>query len=278
MEYVGYTDSINRLAVRNPLAWFVTMAFAISWSIWAPLIVPVDLPGSVPWLLYYAGVIGPAAAAFLLAGARDAVTRQALRHRLLRWRVRFRWYAIAMLLPLASHGLALVAALLVSGDNSWQPVLRPPSAIVRVVLLLILLVPFEEIGWRGYALPVLQHRYTPLTSSVIVAFIWALWHLPLAWAVVGYQQTDRPWAYMLRFTISIVPISCLATWLFNRTGESVPIVSLFHIAVNVADYVVVSPEGIGEAVLWSTTLLNVAFAGVAWRYDRTMGRDGRGGA
>jgi membrane protease YdiL (CAAX protease family) len=37
----------------------------------------------------------------------------------------------------------------------------------------------EESGWRGFALPRLQRRFDPVTSSLLLGFLWANWHLPL---------------------------------------------------------------------------------------------------
>ena len=130
---------------------------------------------------------------------------------------------------------------------------------------MLLLVPFEEIGWRGYALPQLERRFSPLIASLIVAGIWALWHLPLAWATVGYQRSDEPWRYMAWFTLTIVPISCVMTWLFHRAGESVIVVSLLHAAINLADFVLVLPSRSGEMALLATSAVTVLVVGVLWR-------------
>jgi membrane protease YdiL (CAAX protease family) len=37
----------------------------------------------------------------------------------------------------------------------------------------------EEPGWRGFLLPRLQDRFSPLVASLLVWFPWALWHAPL---------------------------------------------------------------------------------------------------
>jgi membrane protease YdiL (CAAX protease family) len=243
---------------RFPIASFTIIAFVISWGIWLPLLIGSALPPRTALALYYAGVIGPTAAAFLCWGGAP------LLNRIRRWRVPAVWYAAAITLPFLIRGVAVAA------EAGWRIELRPLESVARTLALMVLLVPFEEIGWRGYLLPIMQRRYSPLAASLAVGVIWALWHAPLAWAEVGYQQSDQPWSYMLWFTASILPISCLATWIFNGSGESVPAVTLFHIAVNLADFVVVLPGASGESVLLSTLIITALVAGViVWR-DRNF--------
>ncbi len=242
---------------RAPIATFVIVAFVISWALWSPLLL-----GRQSWFLYYAGVIGPAAAAFLCAASPFELSRG-----LVRWRVALVWYAAAILLPFAIRAIAV--AIVLRGDVA-RIAFRPSEAIVRIVLLMLLLVPFEEIGWRGYALPLLQQRFTPLASSLILGAIWAAWHLPLAWASVGFQRSGAPWSYMLGFFVTILPVSCLATWLFNGTGGSLLLVTLFHIAVNLADFVLVLPSRAGEAVLYMSSAIGAIVVGVAFRRYSTF--------
>jgi membrane protease YdiL (CAAX protease family) len=226
---------------------FVALAFGISWLIWSPL-----LAGRESLILYYAGVIGPAIAAFFCA------PREVLIRRITRWRVPLVWYAVAIALPFAIRFLA---------DPS-PPLFRPPDTIARVTLLMIVLVPFEEIGWRGFALPTLQQRYSPLVASLIVGVIWGLWHLPLAWATIGHQQSENPSRYMIRFIVTILPLSCLATWLFNRSGESIAVASLFHIAINMADFIVVVDERAGGRILWTTTAIATVVTVILYSFPR----------
>jgi CAAX protease family protein len=261
---------VTQVVARAPIASFVVVAYAISWGIWAPLVFgPARLSGPVAWAIYYSGVIGPAAAAFVCAALGSCVTPAALLRRLTRWRVPFAWYATAVLLPFAIRGVAVAGVALFEGA-SWRMAVRPAETIGRIAVLMVLLVPFEEIGWRGYVLPLLQRQYTPLVSSIILGGIWALWHLPLAWASVGHQRSDEPWRYMACFVATIIPVSCLVTWLFNRTGESVLLVSLLHIAINMADFVLVLPPRAGELILLAGSLVTALVVAAAWRRD---GRD-----
>lgn len=262
---------MTQLVARAPIRSFLIIAFAISWGIWTPLVLgAAGLSPTVAWAIYYAGVIGPAAAAFVCAALGSPVTPVALFLRLTRWKVSFAWYAAAVLLPFAIRGVAIATVALLT-DASWRVAVRPAEAIGRIVVLMILLVPFEEIGWRGYVLPLLQRQHTPLASSIILGGIWALWHLPLAWASVGYQRSHEPWRYMAYFAATIIPISCLITWLFNRTGESVLLVSLLHAAINVADFVLVLPSRIGEPILLVGSLITALVVAAVWRRDNRNG-------
>ncbi|RPH92712.1 MAG: CPBP family intramembrane metalloprotease, partial [Lysobacterales bacterium] len=36
----------------------------------------------------------------------------------------------------------------------------------------------EELGWRGFAMPLLQQQYTPLVAAVILGILWWAWHFP----------------------------------------------------------------------------------------------------
>lgn len=259
-----YTCAVTEVVARAPIGSFLVVSFAISWGVWAPLVLGSPGPsGSVAWVIYYSGVIGPAAAAFLCAVLGSEVTPAALLRRLTRWRVSLVWYATAVLLPFVIRGVAVAGVVLFEGA-SWRMTVRPADTIGRIVVLMILLVPFEEIGWRGYVLPLLQRQYTPLMSSIILGVIWGLWHLPLAWASVGYQRSNEPWRSMVYFVATIIPVSCLATWLFNRTGESVLIVSLLHIAINMADFVLVLPSRIGELILVAASLVTAFVVAAAW--------------
>ena len=54
---------------------------------------------------------------------------------------------------------------------------------------------FEEPGWRGFALPRMEARFGPLRGSVLLALLWAGWHLPLFW-YPGWT-TAPAWIYVL---------------------------------------------------------------------------------
>lgn len=166
---------------------------------------------------------------------------RSLAAKLTRWRVAPTYYAFALLIfPI----VALAGALLAGGLG--QPVYPPTSsghdwqvwlpALASSFLLTVLFtggVP-EELGWRGFLLPELQKRFTPLTASLIIGPVWTFWHLPL------YLTGPRPLAALVPFLVLVTLLSILYTWLYNRSGGSVLLVVLLHAAFN--NYLVVAPR------------------------------------
>ena len=43
----------------------------------------------------------------------------------------------------------------------------------------------EELGWRGYLLPKIGEKLSPLSASVFTGVIWGLWHAPII--AMGYN-------------------------------------------------------------------------------------------
>ena len=86
----------------------------------------------------------------------------------------------------------------------------------------------EEPGWRGFALPRLQVLYNPIVASIILGFLWQLWHIPLYFT--GFYPFDT-WAIASRF-IWFLPGVIVYTWLYNRSGGHLLIAVLFHASID----------------------------------------------
>nr|WP_246315642.1 CPBP family intramembrane glutamic endopeptidase [Kineococcus aurantiacus] len=146
-----------------------------------------------------------------------------------RWRVPGRWYALALLgVPL----LVLASGLPLSGG-----VVQAPAPLVLAALVPGLVVQVfttglaEEPGWRDFALPRLQERFGPTGAVAVLGPLWALWHLPLFLSDWG-GYPGSPWTQVLWFTGFCVTFNVVVAWVFNRTGESLPVVTLLHVGVN----------------------------------------------
>lgn len=89
----------------------------------------------------------------------------------------------------------------------------------------------EESGWRGFAQPRLQARYSVIVASVIVGIVWALWHLPYD-LVPDNGGQSLAWFLEYRLFWRVV-MAVILTWLYNRTNGSLLAPALFHPAMNV---------------------------------------------
>lgn len=87
----------------------------------------------------------------------------------------------------------------------------------------------EEFGWRGYALPVLLKKYNPTAASVVLGFIWALWHFPID---ITNHDLAGPLAVVFRI-IWTLPLTVIFTWFFLKTNGSILIALFLHTSVNI---------------------------------------------
>ena len=86
----------------------------------------------------------------------------------------------------------------------------------------------EEPGWRGFALPRLLLKFNPIVASIILGFIWSLWHAPLHFN--GFYQAGFA-AFLTRFLWNI-PLTIFFTWLYMKTKGSLLHVTLLHTSIN----------------------------------------------
>lgn len=216
------------------LAAFFAIACALSWLDWGLVIasgrgwIPVRVPLN-PW-----GSFGPAAAAVIVSAV--AAGRAGLRELfapLLRWRFGLLRWGVALLGPAAL--VALSVGLHAAAGGRVLPV--APVDAGQIVLLGIVLLfvggPVgEEIGWRGYALPGLLERMGPVAASLVLAGMWAVWHLPLFWLPGAAQEGSS----IPLFVAMVAACSILTTWVYLATSRSLLAAVLFHHSINLSTY------------------------------------------
>ena len=232
---------------RLPL--FFVLAFAISWLVW-----PLTLlnPNSSP-LIPFGPAVAAAITAFLAGGKAELL--QLLRQ-LARWRVAGRWYLAALGLPCL---LVTVATGLTVSGGAPAPELGPNPGWFMLLgsfaFTLVTVGLFEELGWRGYALPLLQQNRPALSAALLLGLVWAAWHLP---ELLSDPTGQRP---ALPFLLMVPAQSVLLAWLYNSSG-SVPVCMVFHAAFNTSG-ALLFPALLGPDYLtlwWTVALLHVLAA------------------
>lgn len=233
--------AFRAFVARRPIASFFTLAIALSWLAWIPYVLSDNGLGIVhfgfpPVLgttqilgMLPGAYLGPIFSAFLVTALAEG--RPGLRAwvgRLLRWRVNWRWYALA---------LFAVPVVLTLSSLPFAGAFRVPAASLILVWVLGFVLQVlttglaEEPGWRDFALPHLQPKYGPLRGTLILGPLWGVWHLPLFFTEWGHWPDVTVWS-VLEFVATAIAISFVMTWVFNRSGESLPIALLLHAGIN----------------------------------------------
>ena len=143
---------------RHPLIGYFALAYAISWPLWLLSRLAEGTTGTV---LIVIGGFGPMLAAAIMIRYTGGSLSEWLRAAI-RWRVRVRYYAYALGLPLlimAAMNLGL-AALGEQPELSMLPE-RIPAYLQTFLLTLVIFGGQEEPGWRGFALPRLELAALP---------------------------------------------------------------------------------------------------------------------
>lgn len=252
---------------KHPLLWFYVLAFGISWLGWVPVavgshgIAPFDRPEFQFLLILPA--LGPALAALIVTWASLGRERAGdLFKALIQWRVGWFWILVAVFGPL----VLLAAGRALTGLFGFPVTSAAPQGdliplAVSALVMSLFSNPWEEVGWRGFALPRLQKRYTALSSTLVVGGLWGLWHLPLFFWI-GNPFSEHPF---LPWFIGTVASAFLYTWIYNSTRGSLFPVTLFHIALNTWGVVIFGVSVIALAIVevLAALVILMAFGGAS---------------
>jgi membrane protease YdiL (CAAX protease family) len=226
---------------RRPLTWFFSLTFLLSWIAWIPYVLSEDglgllhfgfpvILGTTQLLGVLPGAyLGPILSAFVVTAVADG--RGGLRQwtgRLTKWKVSWRWYVGVLLSVPAVLTLTTVA---VTHHNPVTPSIAVLVAYLPGLILQMLTTGIaEEPGWRDFALPRLQRRFGALRGTLILGPLWSAWHLPLFLTQWGGPHVTP--LMPVEFICTCIAFSFVMTWVFNRTGESLPLAMLLHTSVN----------------------------------------------
>lgn len=220
---------------------FFVLTFVISWSSW--LLAYLSGDGPLAMALFLFGGFGPMMSAAIITRYTGGSVKE-WAWQIVRWRVPARFYLYALGLPAAIWTVINIELALFS--DKFDVALLPQRLLASVGTFLVVLTVgggFEEPGWRGFALGRLQQRLSPVRATLLLGFVWGLWHIPV------YGPLAFPFITMLAF---------FYTYLYNKTG-SVLLVILLHASFTPAsDNLALVPRGvhgINDVVIFGTVLL-----------------------
>ncbi len=101
----------------------------------------------------------------------------------------------------------------------------------------------EEFGFRGYALDKLLVRFGYVRASLILGFIWAIWHLPWYFTPgqVQYELFQSSLLDAFMFIPATVLLSFVVSFVYLNTGRSILAGSLVHMMANLITSQILSP-------------------------------------
>ncbi len=263
---------MRALVRRHRIASFLAVTYAISWAAWLGLASAhrVIGPGLSPG--YLLGLVGPLVGAVAITAIADG--RRGLRDlgaRMIRVRVGVRFWAIALGVPvaiyaatyvvLAAYSMFLLAPVTLPTWASVGQLDGFPMVNAAALLVLVLVINGfgEETGWRGFLLPELQRRHSPLAAALLVTAAWAPWHVPAF--LINETYRHMPVAMIPMFFLGLVAGSIFLTWLYNRGRCSIALVAGFHAMFNLTSASVGARGPI--ATMESTAIMMLAAALVA---------------
>jgi hypothetical protein len=247
---------------QKRLALFCATTFGFSWIYWL-----LVLASARHWIEYRVpltplGAFGPAIGALVTAAAMGGrLEFGRLCRRFGTHGITWRGLALALVAWPVLVAISIGGASFAGAPLSPAPQLSLAFVLLSFIEILIFTSVGEELGWRGYALPILLDRTSPVVASIIVGSVWALWHLPLIW-IPGTAQAAIPFGY---FALAVLASSFVYTAVFQLTKPSIIAVMLLHTMEDASLSIAQAgwPQATDGGVFWFTYLGILVLTGTA---------------
>lgn len=223
---------------KNTIYRFLLIAFLLPYAAWGIVLLAQELGWfqygtTISVLLVTFGANCPAIAAYLALkkSAPNFKLKQYLKDAF-GFKQKVSYYAITLLfvviffgVPALMGGIATQLAPFSGGTETQAPM--PIWLTLIASPLFFFLGGSEELGWRYFLQPALEQRMKFVPATIITAFIWCIWHLPL-FLITGTSQNSSS---LLSFALFIIG-AAFASAAIYRVSKSAWLVILFHCITN----------------------------------------------
>lgn len=141
-----------------------------------------------------------------------------------------RWLLpVVLLMPI----IALLSYWYLTIKGTLLPEPRVPFLSVFIFFIVYFIGAIgEEIGWSGYLIEPMQNRFGALKASLMVGFVWAIWH------IIPWSQGHQTATWIIWQSIGTVFLRVIMVWLFNSMGKSIFAMVFFHAMINISPYLI----------------------------------------
>lgn len=227
------------ILVRYPLWSFSLLTFALNIAVTVTQLYIFKIPQTKPVAILQ--VLTPTISAVILSamigGWKEVLN---LLSGFMRWRVHWFWYLAAFMMTGFPLLIAIVYILIGNPIRGLNPDATAWSLLGLLGFTFLSGPLSEEAGWRGFALPRLQGRFSALTSSLILGVLWATWHIPF-YLEPNYAANGMP---LPVFMVVVTALSILFAWIYNNSGGSLFLTMLAHFFFNFSSVFLVQQFGL----------------------------------
>ncbi len=209
---------------------FFLIAFLVAWLFFITgSILSENTPlSTLAHGLIFIGVISPGfVAIFMTAQAQGVVGVKLLIEKISFKNTGVQWYLFALTFMALIKGLAALVFFLLYdswplfGTTSWYGMLGAIAVSMWVQA-------GEELGWRGYALPLMSKKFGLARASVLLGILWAVWHLPLFYL----EAADTFHQSFPLYALQVTGLSVIMAWLLWKVQGNLLPLMVFHAAIN----------------------------------------------
>lgn len=231
---------MSNLVRRYPVITFYAIAFGWTWLIVFLLTLSGqtrDMSVLTPFFIIGGIISGfsPSMAAFIVSSVSEG--KEGVEKLKIGFKPKnlFKWYALALLtVPAVTAVTTFISNYVV---RSYELNIVMPMIIMGLVWPIFSSCG-EEFGWRGYILPRLLLRHTPLKAAIILGVIWEIWHLPMHY--IAFKAFGR---YMIPvfLTVGFINLtlhSIIMTLIFVKSKGSIKLMILYHYTITASSILV----------------------------------------
>jgi len=261
--------SIRAWIAEWPSVSYYAITLTLSWGYWFTLLAQGGRVEPSSLITHFPGLLGPMVAAMVVTvvvggrkALRDLLGRmcQMVPHVLsnLMWAVSPLVLGVAVFTTMQILGKPIPSI----ENFAHFPGLPQQWPLAAVVATVILVNGFgEETGWRGFLSERLVPRHGRFRATLVVALLWAFWHLPLFWLNAGMSALVGP--VLIGWLFALVCGAFVLAQVYGSTSHSILCVALWHAIYNMM-VATESGTGLPAAIIGAVVMVWGVSVAVRW--------------